>query len=57
MKALNEKDSLNLSALQMSMGTIKEKKESKESLESNVGADGIDWENFDLDQIPEDIAQ
>lgn len=42
MQALNDKDSLHLSALQLSTGIPETK---------------IDWNNFDIDQIPEELVQ
>jgi hypothetical protein len=44
-KALNDRDPLNLSALQLSQPPPK-----KES-----SSFSIDWDNFDIDQIPEDL--
>ena len=42
-KALNDRDPLNLSALQLTQPPPKQE------------SPNIDWDNFDLDQIPEDL--
>jgi len=44
-RALNDRDPLNLSALQLTQPSPKKERPT------------IDWDNFDLDQIPEDLIK